>query len=107
VDVDLNAIEDQLNRDNDELEEFMMAIDADSIASKQVATSFVRVGVTEGKYRMVRRILHNAGHSVLELHRVRYGDITLGGLESGMVRRGSDEEEEWAQRLLSAAERKS
>jgi 23S rRNA pseudouridine2605 synthase len=39
--------------------------------------------VTEGKYHMVRRILHNAGHPVLELHRTRYGEITLGELSAG------------------------
>lgn len=39
--------------------------------------SEVRVVVTEGKHRMVRRILHNCGHSVLQLHRTRYGPISL------------------------------
>lgn len=39
--------------------------------------SFLRLSVTEGKYRMIRRILHNAGHSVVWLHRCRYGDVTL------------------------------
>ena len=52
--------------------------EADSGTSgEMVPTSQVRVSVREGKYRMVRRILHNAGHSVLQLHRVRYGDILL------------------------------
>ena len=52
--------------------------DVDSGSSgEMVPTSQVRVSVREGKYRMVRRILHNAGHSVLQLHRVRYGDILL------------------------------
>ncbi len=41
--------------------------------------SEVSVTVTEGKNRMVRRILHNCGHSVLQLHRSRYGAITLSG----------------------------
>ncbi len=42
-----------------------------------VPTSSVRLTVTEGKYRMVRRILHNAGHSVIALHRRRYGNHPL------------------------------
>lgn len=42
--------------------------------------SYLRLRVTEGKYRMVRRILHNAGHSVALLHRCRYGHVTLAGL---------------------------
>ena len=42
-----------------------------------VSVSTVRLTVTEGKYRMVRRILHNAGHSVIALHRMRYGNTLL------------------------------
>ena len=41
----------------------------------------VRLVVTEGKYRMVRRVLANCGHPVVNLHRVRYGEIRLGDLE--------------------------
>ena len=39
--------------------------------------STVTLSVTEGKYRMVRRMLHNAGHSVLALHRIQYGECSL------------------------------
>jgi 23S rRNA pseudouridine2605 synthase len=39
--------------------------------------SYVRVSVCEGKHRMVRRILHNAGHSVKLLHRRSYGNISI------------------------------
>lgn len=39
--------------------------------------SYIRLSVTEGKYRMVRRLLHNAGHSVLLLHRESFGSLTL------------------------------
>jgi 16S rRNA U516 pseudouridylate synthase RsuA-like enzyme len=39
--------------------------------------SYVRLSVTEGKYRMVRRILHNAGHSVLLLHRRSIGPFSI------------------------------
>eukprot|EP01039_Chlorochromonas_danica_P007577 gene7577-8377_t len=39
--------------------------------------SYVRLSVTEGKYRMVRRLLHNAGHSVLLLHRESFGSLTF------------------------------
>jgi 23S rRNA pseudouridine2605 synthase len=58
-------------------------------------SSFVRVMVTEGKNRMVRRILHNSGHSVLSLRRVRYGQILLGDLPEGACRPISDEEFQW------------
>jgi 23S rRNA pseudouridine2605 synthase len=41
----------------------------------------VRLAVTEGKYRMVRRILNNAGLPVTALHRLRYGAVVLADLD--------------------------
>ena len=62
----------------------------------------MRLSVKEGKYRMVRRILHNAGHSVINLHRVRYGDIVLDEeLEEGEVIPCSLDHWQWAQTLGS------
>lgn len=46
----------------------------------------VTITVTEGKHRMVRRMLHNAGASVAELRRVAYGDVELGDLAPGAWR---------------------
>ena len=46
----------------------------------------VRLTVSEGRNRVVRRMLHNAGHSVLELQRVRFGSIELGDLPVGQTR---------------------
>lgn len=46
----------------------------------------IRLVVTEGRNRVVRRMLHNAGHSVLDLQRVRYGSIELGDLAIGQTR---------------------
>ena len=45
----------------------------------------VRAVFREGKYRMVRRVLANAGHPVVALHRVRYGAIQLDelGIDEG------------------------
>lgn len=40
----------------------------------------VTITVTEGKHRMVRRMLHNAGASVASLRRIAYGDVVLGDL---------------------------
>jgi 23S rRNA pseudouridine2605 synthase len=68
-----------------------------------VQASRVSVEVTEGKYRMVRRVLHNAGHSVVRLHRVRYGHVRLGDLGEGEVRAVSGEEAMWAHNLLKGA----
>jgi pseudouridine synthase len=46
----------------------------------------VRLAVTEGKHRMVRRMLANAGHPVVRLHRVAYGPVALGSLPVGAWR---------------------
>ena len=46
----------------------------------------VRLVVKEGRNRVVRRMLHNAGHSVIDLQRVRYGSVELGDLAVGQTR---------------------
>lgn len=72
------------------------------VETEEVGCSYVRLSVKEGKYRMVRRILHNAGHSVINLHRVRYGDIVLDEeLEEGEVIPCSLDHWQWAQTLGS------
>lgn len=43
----------------------------------EATSTTVRLVVCEGKYRMVRRILANAGHPVTGLHRLRYGKVVL------------------------------
>ena len=49
---------------------------------------------------MVRRMLANAGHSVINLHRVRYGKLELGDLQEGEVREVEGEDHEWAEGLI-------
>ncbi len=61
--------------------------------------SEILLTVNEGKYRMVRRILHNAGHSVLKLHRTKYGDISLGDLKEGELRNCDENELLWANKV--------
>jgi 16S rRNA U516 pseudouridylate synthase RsuA-like enzyme len=60
------------------------------------SASLVRLVVREGKYRMVRRMLHNAGHSVVALHRTRYGDVVLGDLPENQLRPIFPDELKWA-----------
>lgn len=62
--------------------------------------SDVRLLVTEGKYRMVRRMLHNCGHSVVELRRERHGAVRLDDLKVGEFREANEEELAWAKKLL-------
>lgn len=40
----------------------------------------VTVVIREGRHRIVRRMLHNAGASVVTLHRLSHGEVTLGDL---------------------------
>lgn len=61
--------------------------------------SILRLIVTEGKYRMVRRILHNAGHTVISLHRIRYGQMKLLELGEGECRPPDEAELEWLHSL--------
>lgn len=52
----------------------------------------VTVRVTEGKHRMVRRMLANAGHGVVALRRLAYGPFVLGDLAVGAWRLPTDAE---------------
>ena len=67
--------------------------------------SFVRLSVTEGKYRMVRRMLHNSGHSVVSLRRIAYGEITLGDLPENGLRPCTAAESSWSRELLKRGKR--
>ncbi|MCA9547636.1 MAG: rRNA pseudouridine synthase, partial [Myxococcales bacterium] len=60
----------------------------------------VELTVTEGKHRMVRRMLNNAGFPVKTLQRLRYGAVELGDLAEGEVAAVEDEAAEWALSLL-------
>lgn len=60
----------------------------------------VRIKVEEGKYRMVRRMLANCKHPVIELRRERHGSIELSDLEEGCFRHCGESETEWAESLL-------
>mmetsp|Transcript_10750 Transcript_10750/g.16038 ORF Transcript_10750/g.16038 Transcript_10750/m.16038 type:complete len:333 (-) Transcript_10750:101-1099(-) len=66
----------------------------------------VKVIVKEGKYRMVRRMLANAGYPVLELHRFRYGDIVMGSeLGEGECKVIEGRALRWAQWLRKTPEK--
>jgi 23S rRNA pseudouridine2605 synthase len=64
------------------------------------ALSTVTLVVSEGKHRMVRRILANVGHPVVSLHRLRLGEIVLGNVPMGQTRPLTPKELKWAQRQL-------
>jgi pseudouridine synthase len=54
--------------------------------------SWVRVVVTEGRNRLVKRMFSAIGHPVLKLKRVEFGPIQLGNLLIGQFRYLSQEE---------------
>jgi 23S rRNA pseudouridine2605 synthase len=62
--------------------------------------SAVRLIVTEGKHRMVRRMLANCGHPVVSLKRERLGMIELGDLPEGSYRDLTSEESAWIETVL-------
>jgi 23S rRNA pseudouridine2605 synthase len=61
----------------------------------------VRLVVSEGKHRMVRKILANSGHPVITLKRERLGVILLEGVEEGGYRDLTPKEEKWAMGLIN------
>jgi 23S rRNA pseudouridine2605 synthase len=65
--------------------------------------SEVRLVVTEGKHRMVRRMLANLGLPVSALVRVRFGPVSLGGLAEGEIRELDDAELSWFDGLMGRA----
>ena len=70
--------------------------------------SQVRLVVTEGKHRMVRRMLANCGHGVVELKREKQGIVELGDLPENEFRRLTPEEQVWAEAMVpSNARRKN
>ncbi len=62
--------------------------------------SDIRLVVTEGKYRMVRRMLANCGHPVVELRRERHGKVLLKDLPVGEFRKLSQDEMSWIESLM-------
>mgnify|MGYP001112074313 CR=1 FL=1 len=49
-------------------------------------TTFLNIVITEGKNRQVRRMFETLGHEVIKLKRIRFGTITLDGLNRGEYR---------------------
>ncbi|KAL7563129.1 hypothetical protein ACA910_012310 [Epithemia clementina (nom. ined.)] len=69
--------------------------------------SIVRLSVQEGKYRMVRRMLANCGHPVVNLHRDKLGVVELGdNVPPGAWRALTTTELQWAESLLGERRRK-
>lgn len=55
------------------------------VLKKSGRESTVRITLTEGKNREIRRMMLAIGHEVIKLKRVRFGPYLLGDLESGSI----------------------
>lgn len=49
-------------------------------------SSFLNIVITEGKYHQVKKMFESLGHEVVKLKRIRFGCITLDGLNKGEYR---------------------
>ncbi len=71
----------------------------------QKQSTWLRVVLSEGKNREIRRMLARLGHKVLRLRRVALGPVLLGTLESGKARRLSLQELEALRHAAAPHER--
>jgi pseudouridine synthase len=55
--------------------------------ARRVRGNLIELTITEGRNRQVRRMCASVGHQVLELERIGFGPLRLGGLQSGGHRR--------------------
>lgn len=62
------------------------------IVSRGDKSSVVEVTVTEGRNRMIRRMLAYLGHHVMDLTRVSLGGVGIEGMKLGQVRRLNERE---------------
>jgi 23S rRNA pseudouridine2605 synthase len=63
-----------------------------SIVSRSETESIVRITITQGRSRQVRRMLEAVGHEVIHLIRTGYGKLSLGTLKVGTYRYLENEE---------------
>ena len=68
-------------------------------AVRSIVGSVVTLAVTEGKHRMVRRMLNNAGFPVVTLRRLSFGPCALGDLPEDAWREPTPAEAAWATSL--------
>jgi len=98
-DADLRAL-----REGVDLDDGRTAPAEAKVVERHSNTSVVEIVLREGKKRQVRRMLTAVGHPVRMLHRVAYGDVSLGSLAEGSVR-ALDEAEVAALRNSAKEER--
>jgi 23S rRNA pseudouridine2605 synthase len=60
--------------------------------SRDEDSCWVEISVSEGRNRVVRRLMDKLRHPVMKLRRVSYGPFKLGNLEIGNIRKLTDKE---------------
>jgi pseudouridine synthase len=71
-----------------------------SVVSRNAGRSVLRITITTGRNRIVRRILEAVGHRVVHLLRTGFGPVELGDLKVGALRYLETEEVETLKRLV-------
>ncbi|GAA1262475.1 hypothetical protein GCM10009677_12680 [Sphaerisporangium rubeum] len=69
-----------------ELEDGVAKADDFSIVQEHGQQALVEIVIHEGRNRIVRRMLEEAGHPVLDLARIEFGPVKLGRLKPGTMR---------------------
>lgn len=97
-----NSKNKKVDATQDQIEEVEEDEEMTEVVNYFGPVSTVRLEVSVGKYRIVRRILHNAGHSVIDLKRTRFGKVNLDEtLKSGQLRQlQSQEEIDWCLQIF-------
>ncbi len=77
------------------------------LVSASRENSLLSFTLTEGKNREIRRICSHLGFPVLQIRRIREGEIRLGDLKSGAWRHFTDEELEYTEKLKRGNKREN
>jgi 23S rRNA pseudouridine2605 synthase len=73
-------------REGIELEDGVAAVDSFKVVDARPGKALVEIVLHDGRNRIVRRLLEEAGHPVLQLVRTQIGPIRLGDLRTGRTR---------------------
>ena len=63
-----------------------------TLLSRNERQSLIRMTITQGRSRQIRRMLEAVGYRVVHLIRISYGNLQLGNLKSGRYRYLQDDE---------------
>lgn len=79
-------------RDRPELDDGVVQVEEFRVLDRVGSRTLAEITLHEGRNRVVRRLLHHAGHPVQRLVRTRIGPVALGGQAPGTLRELSYDE---------------